>query len=365
VSGPAESLTLSLQLERGDFRLRLDETIALDGVTAVFGRSGSGKTSLLRAIAGLDRPAMGRIALGDDVWFDAETRQSVKPYRRGAGYLFQDARLFDHLSVAGNLAFADKRSEGLGDAIAFEDVVAATGLSDMLTRNTGGLSGGERQRVALARTLLARPRLLLLDEPLTGLDRAAKREIMPYLRDVPARFGIPALFVSHDIEEVTALANRILVLDGGRVAAHGALGDVLQTLDLGPLLVDGTTGSLIEATVTGHDTALGVTRLDLAETTLSLPLDERLQIGRTVRLFVDASDVALATARPEGISIRNILPGQIKAIKKNADRPHADILVAIGQGQLRARITRASLAELGLDVGRDVFALVKTMSFAD
>ena len=365
MSGPANSLTLSLLLERGDFRLRLDETIALDGVTAVFGRSGSGKTSLLRAIAGLDRPAQGRIVFGDDVWFDTDTRQSMKPHRRGAGYLFQDARLFGHLSVAGNLAFADKRSGHQGDAIAFEDVVAATGLSDLLSRNIGGLSGGERQRVALARTLLARPRLLLLDEPLTGLDRAAKREIMPYLRDVPARFGIPALFVSHDIEEVTALANRILVLDGGRVAAHGALGDVLQTLDLGPLLADGTTGSLIEATVTGHDTALGVTQLDLAGTPLSLPLDERLERGRTVRLFVDASDVALATARPEGISIRNILPGQIKAIEKNASRPYADIVVTIGKGQLRARITRASLAELALTEGMEVFALVKTMSFAD
>lgn len=365
MSGQAETLQLKLAFARKDFGLRVNADVPLDGITAIFGPSGSGKTTLLRLIAGLEKPDTGKIMLGDEVWFDSAGKKTVPPHRRGAGNVFQDARLFEHLNVRGNLAFADKRSRGQGGAIGFDDVVDAMGLSDLLKRNVSGLSGGERRRVALARTLLTRPRLLLLDEPLVGLDRAARRDILPYLRDVPARFGVPALYVSHDIEEVTALASRMLVLKAGEVMASGPIGEVMHTLDLGPLMADGTAGSVIEAVVAGHDPAQGVTRLSLGEHTLSLPLDARLSESAAVRLFVDASDVALATVRPQGISIRNILPAQITAIVPGNGGQHVDVITACGPATLRARITRAAVEELGLSEGREVFALVKTMSFAD
>ena len=365
MSGPAEPLSVRLGLIRRAFCLRVDEAIPLAGITAVFGPSGSGKTTLLRAIAGLERPDEGKIALGSTVWFDSAAKTDMKPYRRGAGYMFQGARLFEHLDVRGNLAFAEKRSQGENDVIRFDDVVEATGLSALLDRSIDGLSGGERQRVALARTLLARPRLLLLDEPLTGLDRTSRREILPYLRDVPARFGLPALYVSHDIEEVSALADRVLVLSDGDVVAHGEIGDVIASLDLAPLMADGHTGSVIEARVTGHDAARGVTRLRLGEHALSLPLDTRLSNGQPVRLFVNASDVALATVRPEGISIRNILPARVSAIIAGDGATPVDVLVEADAATIRARITRAAAEDLGLVEGQAVFALVKTMSFAD
>lgn len=364
MSGLAETLCVKVRMARDGFCLRVDATLALDGVTAVFGPSGSGKTTLLRAIAGLDRPDHGRIALDEEVWFDADSRKFVSPHRRGAGYMFQDARLFSHLDVRGNLTFSDRRSRDGGAAVSFDEAVEAAGLAGLLDRSIGGLSGGERQRVALARTLLARPRLLLLDEPLTGLDRAAKREILPYLRDVPARFGIPALFVSHDIEEVSALASRMLVLRDGELIAHGPLSEVMQTLDLAPLMADGTTGSLVEAVVTGHDEGLGLTHLAFAGTSLSLPLDMRLAVGAGVRLFVDARDVALATVRPEGISIRNIVAGKITQIVADRSGPHADVTVSAGPSRIKARITRAALAGLELKEGQEVFALVKAMSLA-
>ncbi|WP_300396045.1 molybdenum ABC transporter ATP-binding protein [Henriciella sp.] len=364
MSAPADPLVLRVALARSGFELHVDEAVPLDGITAVFGPSGSGKTTLLRAIAGLDRPDRGRIALGSEVWFSSDERRNVPPHRRAVGYMFQAARLFSHLDVRGNLVFAERRSRMAQSDITFDDVVEATGIAGLLDRRIDRLSGGECQRVSMARTLLSRPRLLLLDEPLTGLDRASKRELLSYLRDVPARFGLPTLYVSHDIEEVSALATHMLVLENGAVTANGAISEVMQTLDLAPLMANGMTGSLIETRVLGHDAALGVTRLDLAGTSISLPLDERLVVGSTVRLFVDSRDVAVATHKPEGLSIRNMLPGRITAISAEAKAPHADIDLQVGPNRLRARITRAALAELQLAEGMEVFALIKSMSLA-
>ena len=353
----AEQLTLSFGLSRGDFTLSVDEALVLDGITAVFGPSGSGKTSLLRAISGLEMPHTGCVRFGDQVWFDAGERVNVKPHRRGVGYVFQDGRLFDHLTVRGNLAFADKRSGGAG----MGEVVEATGLGGLLDRSVASLSGGESRRVALARALLSRPTLLLLDEPLTGLDRAARRSLLPYLKTLPQRFGIPALFVSHDVEEVAALADNILVLDAGRVVAHGRMQKVMRQLDLAPLMQDGRHGAVIEAAVGRHDEAAGVTQLELADQRLTLPLDAALKPGERVRLFIDASDVSLALARPEGISIRNVLRADIVAL--SGDGPVL-VELQIADALLRSEVTRAAVQDLGLAVGQQVYVLIKTMSFA-
>lgn len=352
-----ERLVLSFGLSRGDFDLGVDEALILDGITAVFGPSGSGKTSLLRAIAGLETPNAGSIRFGDQVWFDAGERVNVKPHRRGVGYVFQDARLFDDMTVRGNLAFADKRSGAAG----MDEVVEATGIGGLLDRSVASLSGGESRRVALARALLSRPKLLLLDEPLTGLDRAARRSLLPYLKTLPQRFGIPALFVSHDVEEVAALADHILVLNAGRVVAHGRMQDVMGRLDLAPLMQVGRHGAVIEAAVAKHDEAAGVTQLELAGERLSLPLDVALKPDERVRLFIDASDVSLALARPEGISIRNVLKAEI--VGMSGDGPVL-VELQISDAVLRSEVTRAAVQDLGLAVGQQVYALIKTMSFA-
>lgn len=357
-----ETLFLNFGLVRGSFRLRVNERLPLTGITAVFGPSGSGKTSLLRAIAGLDQPSGGTIALGDELWFRELSALNKKPHRRGVGYVFQDGRLFPHLTVRGNLSFADKRSRQTDTAISFDDVVEATGLSALIDRPVQTLSGGEARRAALARAILSRPRLLLLDEPLTGLHRAARRELLPYMKQLPERFGIPAIFVSHDIEEVVALADHVLILSDGHVQAHGALSEVMSDLDLAPLMDEPRHGSVIEATVSAHDTGLGVTRLDLNGHTLSLPLDQSLTPGVPLRLFINASDVSIATEAPRGLSIRNIIPAEIVSLY-NTDGP---VLVGLKArpATLRAEITRAAATELALAPGQQVFALIKSMSFA-
>jgi len=364
VSASGERLDLRVERTHGAFRLAVDEAVALDGVTALFGRSGSGKTSLLRAIAGLDRPDAGRIALGETVWFNSADRTDMPAHRRGVGYMFQDGRLFTHLDVAGNLRFAERRSRTTDDRFGLPDVAEATGLAAMLDRRVDTLSGGERQRVALARTLLSRPRLLLLDEPLTGLDRSARRAILPYLRDVPSRFGIPAIYVSHDLEEAAALASRILVLDEGQVSASGLLVDVARTLDLAPLAGQGGAGALVEAKVVAHDAVHGTTQLDLGGQTLSLPLDESLSTGSLVRLMIRAEDVSIAIRRPEGISIRNILPATVKSITPAGERAEVEIALKVGPAMLRSRITRAAYHDLQLSPGLAVFTLIKSVSLS-
>ncbi|MGB3625241.1 MAG: molybdenum ABC transporter ATP-binding protein [Henriciella sp.] len=358
----AEKLFLSFGLWRGSFHLRVTQELVLDGITAVFGPSGSGKTSLLRAIAGLDQPSGGTIALGDELWFRDMSHLHVKPHRRGVGYVFQDGRLFGHLSVRGNLNFSHKRSRTPESAISFDDVVDATGLAPLLDRTIETLSGGEARRVALARAILSRPRLLLLDEPLTGLDRTARRDLLPYLKQLPERFAIPTLFVSHDIEEVIALADRVLVLSNGYVQAHGPLQEVMSDLDLAPLMDEPRHGSVIQASVSAHDPDFGVTQLRLDGETLSLPLDETLAIGAPLRLFINASDISIATEAPRGLSIRNIIPAEIVSVSDGM----GGVLITLkaGSSTLRAEITRAAAHDLRLAPGQKVFALIKSMSFA-
>jgi molybdate transport system ATP-binding protein len=363
LSVSAELLSCHFRLRRKGFDLRVAEAIALEGVTAVFGPSGSGKTTLLRCIAGLDVPEEGGVRLGDQDWA-RDGRTLVKPQHRRVGLVFQDGRLFQHLSVEGNLDYADRRSRKDGNGISVGDVVEATGITPLLKRPVEGLSGGETRRVALARAIVSRPRLLLLDEPLSGLDRAARRELLPYLRDLPERFGIPALFVSHDIEEVTALADRVLVLQGGTVTAHGPIGDVLNMLDLAPLTDGARQGSVVEAVVRSHDPGLGVTQVDLKGQALHLPLNESLAENSVVRLFVDARDVSIALTRPTGLSIRNILPVRITALSPEAGGVEIDLSVLPGTGTLKSRITRAALRDLDLVVGQEVFALIKSVSLA-
>ncbi|RMF40927.1 MAG: molybdenum ABC transporter ATP-binding protein [Alphaproteobacteria bacterium] len=361
--------TLSVRLARrfGDFALDAAFALPLSGITVVFGPSGCGKSTLLRGIAGLDREARGEVRLGGEIWLDSAARIFVPAHRRGAGLVFQDARLFDHLDVAGNLAFADRRSRGQGGGSGLDvdrdGVIAALDLAPLLPRRPARLSGGERQRVALGRALLSRPRLLLLDEPLSALDRARKIGILPRLAAVPERFGIPVVMVTHAIEEAVQLADRMVVLEGGRVIATGETIEVLARPEIYPLTGRFEAGVLIEARVEEHRPGDALTRLSVAGQELVMPMLEGLAPGQPVRLRIRARDVALALSPPRDSSIRNILRVAIVGIEAGDEGAFAELMLDLGGQRLRARITRASLRDLGLGPGMEVFALIKSVSF--
>jgi molybdate transport system ATP-binding protein len=358
----ASVLEIDVRVALGDFELEVARRIEARGVTALFGPSGSGKSTLLRVLAGLETRAAGRVALGDEVWLDSARKVQVPPHRRPVGYMFQDARLFPHLSAEGNLRYAERRSATERQAVAFADVVEALDLEPLLPRRVGGLSGGERQRVALGRTLLTQPRLLLLDEPLAALDPGRKMEILPYVEALSPRFGIPAIYVSHAVDEVALLADRTLVLARGRVAVAGPTAEILEQLDLQPLKERVGAATVIEARVTGQDLEYQLTWLDLAGQSLSVPRVEQLAAGETARLVVRARDVSLATERPRSVSIRNVLEGAVVDVREDETSAFAEVAVDLGPCRVRARITRASLHELGLEIGSRVFAMLKSIS---
>lgn len=358
-------LEVDVQVAFDGFDLQVEQAIPAAGVTAVFGPSGSGKTTLLRSLLGFETRSRGRIALNGDVWLDSEAGVALPPHRRPVGCTFQDGRLFPHLDVDGNLDYADRRSTpapGVAASITRDDVVDVLDLEPLLDRRPGTLSGGERQRAALGRALLSRPRLLLLDEPLSALDRRRKAEIMPYLLALHPRFGIPTLYVSHAVDEVALLADRVLVLAEGRVQAFGGTVPVLEQLDLAPLTERFQAAAVLEARVSAHDDEYRLTWLDLDGQRLSVPRIEHLAVGESARLLVRSRDVSLATERPSPTSIRNVLAGVLVSLQQDESTAFAEATVDLGSHRLRARITRASAAELGLAVGSPVFALLKSVS---
>lgn len=354
-------LEASLNFEAFQLEARLDLT--LDGVTALFGPNGGGKSTLLRVIAGLEKAKRASISYDEALWVDSSRGIHLPAHRRPVGLVFQDARLFEHLDVAGNLRYADRRSRNNGGGITWEGVVEALDLGDLLQRRVGGLSGGERQRVALGRTILTRPKLLLLDEPLSALDLGRKAEILPYLGSAPRRFGIPTIFVSHAVDEVVQISDRVIVLAEGRVQAVGSVAEVLERSDLQGYTGRFEAGSLLEAVVTAQDEDFRLTKLSFADQVITMPMVSFLAVGEPVRLRIRARDVALAKRRPEALSIRNILKGEVVEILAETSTAFAEVLVDLGGSRLRARITRASVADLSLSVGDEVFALVKSTTF--
>jgi molybdate transport system ATP-binding protein len=278
--------------------------------------------------------------------------------------MFQEARLFPHLSGLGNLRYAERRSAAGRRFVALDEVVDAFDLEPLLERKTSSLSGGERQRVALGRTLLAQPRLLLLDEPMSALDAPRKMEILPYLEALHPSFGIPTLYVSHAVDEVALLADRMLVLDAGRLVAEGRTAEILERLDLGPLAGRHGAASVVEARVMRHDAEYRLTWLDLAGQRLVVPQRDGFEEGEEVCVVIRARDVSLANRRPQGVSIQNVLAGRVCEVREDADSSFAEVSVDLGPHRLLARITRLSLHHLDLAAGDQVFALLKSVSLS-
>ena len=348
-------LHLNINFEHPDFKMEIEETVEIGGVTAVFGPSGAGKSSLLRIIAGFER-GTGEVAFAGESW--EGRRHFVPPHRRRVATVFQQPRLFPHLDVAGNLAYAARRS---GETGSIEAMVARFDLAPILHRRTEALSGGEAQRVALARALLTAPRLILMDEPLAALDHKRKSEILPYLEALRDEARIPILYVSHSVSEVARLATQVLALSGGRISGLGPVSDVLT----GPLAEQGKEaddpGSIVPAR------AVRMTEDGLCE--LSFPGGTILTPGRMgpagaeFRLFIRARDVMISRSRPEGLSALNILPAEVAGVTP-AGEAATDVELNCGGVALRARITRRSAKALGLAPGIPCFAILKSVALA-
>ncbi len=341
------------------------ETTAIDvafeapkGITMLFGRSGAGKTSVVNSVAGLTQPDEGRISADDTVLYDNETGINLPPHRRRIGYIFQEGRLFPHLTVRQNLTygrwFAPKTDAGAD----IEQVVDMLGIGALLDRRPARLSGGEKQRVAIGRALLSNPRLLLADEPLAALDDARKEEILPYFERLRDELDVPILYVSHSSAEVARLATTLVVLDNGRVLRHGDATALLSDPTLTPFGASAA-GAVLEARVTAqHDD--GITEVATGGQILLLPKVPH-PIGAHLRVRIEAQDVMIATEPPKSISALNVLPATVSTLRLG-DGPGALVQLQAGENMLLARITRRSARLLDLREGSQVFAVLKAVS---
>ncbi|MBO1075893.1 molybdenum ABC transporter ATP-binding protein [Roseomonas marmotae] len=333
------------------------------GVTVLFGPSGCGKSTLLSAAAGLLRPQEGRVALDGDVLLDTGAGLDVPPERRRCGVVFQDARLFPHLSVESNLRYGARRAPRGAEGPGFEEVTALLGIGHLLGRRPGALSGGEKQRVALGRALLARPRLLLMDEPLAALDAARRAEVLPFLARLRDALRVPLLYVTHSLEEVDRLADTLVLMEAGRVLAAGPAEELSARPDL-PLAARRDAGALLPCVVLVHDAARGLMRLGFPGGELVATL-RPVPVGTALRLRLRARDVSVAVEEPRGLSMQNVLPAVIESVVPGVPAgPHeATLRLRIGPSLLLARVTRDSVARLGLSPGRQVWALIKSVAF--
>ena len=348
-------LSLNFMQQQGDHQLEVDLQIPAKGITAIFGVSGAGKTSLINAISGLTQPQRGRIQLNERLLFDAEQKITLPPEKRRIGYVFQDARLFPHYRVRGNLQY------GMAPAMKaqFDSLVSLLGLEALLPRFPLSLSGGEKQRVAIGRALLTAPDMLLLDEPLASLDLPRKRELMPYLQKLAKQVDIPMLYVSHSLDEILHLADNVLVLDAGKVKAFGPLERVWSSSAMRPWLPVSELTSVLRVLVLEQHPDYPMTALSLG--------DQHIWVSRVnqpvktpLRIRIASSDVSLALQPPQHSSIRNILPAQVVELLEVGDQ--VEVKLRIGISELWARITPWARDELGIRPDQWLYAQIKSVS---
>ncbi len=361
VPAGSEGIEVRLVAHRGVFRLEAEFRTSEGGVIALFGPSGCGKTTLLHLIAGLLRPDSGVVRIGGTRLFDSAAGVDLPAEQRRIGYVFQDARLFPHLSVRGNLDYGARRAPAGAPGAPFQEVVDLLGLPSLLARRPHELSGGERQRVALGRALLARPRVLLLDEPLASLDRPRRAELLPYLERLRDRLAIPIVYVSHEFEEVLRLASHVVLLRAGQVLGQGALASVSRLPALWGLVGADALGAVLEGRIEAVDASSGLAKLAVGGGSLSVPAMD-LAPGQQVRVQLLARDLVLSLEPPHRLSVRNALEGSITALAAPDAHTRLVEIDAGGGAQVMAQVTASASRELELAVGRRLWVLVKSVS---
>ncbi|MCE9649376.1 MAG: molybdenum ABC transporter ATP-binding protein [Parvibaculum sp.] len=358
-------LAVAIKRRVADFALDVSFE-AGDGVTGIIGPSGAGKSTVLQTIAGLATPDEGRVALDGEAFTDTARGVFLRPERRRIGYVFQDACLFPHMSVAQNLDYGARRRDA-ARTVSRSDVVELLGLAPLLDRRPHRLSGGEAQRVSIGRALLSAPRLILMDEPLSSLDLRRRREILPFIEALHRSLKLPIVYVSHNIDEIVQLADLVVVLHDGKVAASGDVATVLNRPEIQRLVLGEDTrddpAAIVEARITRHDDTHNLSELGFGGAALTLTR-LKLPIGASVRLRIHARDVAIATERPQGLSIQNIVEAVVAELRP-AGSAQVDVRLSVAGTQgLTARITGRAVEQLGLAPGRKVWALVKSVALA-
>ncbi|MDM3872193.1 molybdenum ABC transporter ATP-binding protein [Porticoccus sp. W117] len=350
------TLDIKLAVRKGQFALDAEFVAPSHGVSALFGPSGCGKTTLLRAVAGLEPQAEGHCQIAGSHW--QKPGFCLHTHKRLLGYVFQEPSLLPHLTVQGNLEFGLRRTSVDKQRVRFDESVELLGVEPLLTRSVADLSGGERQRVAIARALLTSPQLLLMDEPLTALDGASKREILPYLERLPGELNIPILYVSHSTDEVARLADHLLLMDSGRIIASGATSELLARIDL-PLARSADAEVVIDAHVESQDIEYQLSQLAFAGGQLNVA---GLLGGRQrVRLRIQARDVSIALQTPQRTSVLNCLRAQVLALQPLGES-QVVVKLAVGDTPLLSHITRKSADDLELKIGMEVYAQVKSVA---
>ncbi len=360
------NLHLKIKMSRPVFEMNLDLQLPGLGITAIFGPSGSGKTTLLRAVAGLEKNQVGRIQIGSHVWQDTQQGIDLPTWQRPLGYVFQESSLLPHLNVTDNLNFGLKRAEKSSGnaqsdaAMALKASIELLGIGSLLQRMPDQLSGGERQRVAIARAIAMKPKLLLMDEPLASLDTARRQEIFPWLTKLRDELKMPMLYVTHSTEEVTRLADHLVVLDQGQVKAQGPVGSVLTQV-VNPVVVGEDAGALIEGCIGAVDTQWHLSRVDFEGGCVWMR-NAGLPVGKAVRIRILARDVSLATTEPQNTSIQNQLRGHIQSITPDVHPSQVMVVLKCGAEEVLARVTKRAVDELALQVGMPVWAQVKSVA---
>jgi molybdate transport system ATP-binding protein len=342
-----------------NFTLDAEFELPTPGVVALFGRSGCGKSTLVNIIAGLLAADAGRVVLDGNVLLDVQQGLVIPSERRRIGYVFQDARLFPHMSVSGNLRYAEKRSVSPA-FVSFSDVAALLDLGALMDRRIHHLSGGEKQRVAIGRALLSQPQLLLLDEPLASLDAARREEVLPYLEKLRDQLSIPMVYVSHDFDEVLRLATHLVLMQAGKTVAQGSLGDMSLNPQLRAIIGADAVGAIVDGAVLGTDEVSGLTRVRVGDGELQVQASS-FGVGAKMRVQLLARDLIVATQPPQNLSVRNSLRGTVRSVI--SDAADSDLIaIDVGGASIMARVTTAATRELSLRPGLTVWALVKSVS---
>lgn len=350
-------LEIAINQTLGDLTLDINTTLPTSGITAIFGLSGAGKTSLINVIAGLTQPKNGRIVLNGLLLVDTQRKICLAPEKRRIGYVFQDARLFPHYSVRGNLRYgmaADMAAQ-------FDSITDLLGINHLLKRYPRTLSGGEKQRVAIGRALLSGPQILLMDEPLAALDLPRKRELLPYLERLAADVNIPILYITHSLEEIVRLAEHVLVLDNGQVLASGELEQVWASDILRPWLEKQDRGSIVNVRLEKHHPHYSMSALALGNQLIWVNKIEA-KLGTNLRVQINAIDVSLVLEPPIKSSIRNVLAATIISCDEIDDQ--VEVKLDVGGHTLWARVTPWARDELGLSANLAVFAQIKSVSLS-